>query len=413
MYGLLGKTLGHSFSKQIHQALSPEITYELLETKSLKDFIRTIPFKGVNVTLPYKHEILDLLDYIDPTAKAIGAVNTIVLKDNKLCGYNTDYLALKEIIDNTYPSNKETVITILGNGATKGTLMYTLKLLGYQKIHVCARNPKANEHPLTAIPKESEIIINATPVGMYPSNDSHFDIDLNEFPNMKLIHDLVYNPFYTTFIQQAKSHGIKALSGLKMLYLQAYYAQKLFGLSPKKNIDALIEQFKKETLNIVFIGLPFSGKSHYGRLLAKSIQRPFVDIDNEIENTTNLSIDSIFTIKGESYFRMIEGQIVQKKAKLHRQIIAPGGGVILNEALMIALKQNSFIIYLDMDDALLERINIKGRPLIKSKTDWMLLKENRESLYKHYADAVIRKDTFDEAVILKRIEATIDAYFNN
>jgi len=413
MYGLLGKTLRHSFSKQIHEALSPEMNYELLETKSLRDFIKTIPFKGLNVTLPYKHDVLDMLDYIDPTAKAIGAVNTIVLKDNKKHGYNTDYLALKEIIENTYPSNRNTVVTILGNGATKGTLMYALKQSGYQTIHVCARNPKADEHHINAIPKDSEIIINATPVGMYPSNESSFNFDLSDFPNIKLVHDLVYNPFNTTLVQQAKSFGIKALSGLKMLYLQAYHAQKLFGLTPKKNIDALIEQFKKETMNIVFIGLPFSGKSHYGRLLAKSLQRPFVDIDNEIENTTSLSIDSIFRSKGESYFRMIEGKIVHQKAKLHRQIIAPGGGVILNEALMIALKQNSFIIYLDMDDQLIDRINIKGRPLIKNKTDWMLLKENRESLYKQYADAVIRKDTFDEAVILKRIEGTIDAYFNN
>ncbi|WP_425463707.1 shikimate dehydrogenase family protein, partial [Methanocalculus natronophilus] len=139
MYGLLGKTLRHSFSKQIHEALSPEMNYELLETKSLRDFIKTIPFKGLNVTLPYKHDVLDMLDYIDPTAKAIGAVNTIVLKDNKKHGYNTDYLALKEIIENTYPSNRNTVVTILGNGATKGTLMYALKQSGYQTIHVCAR----------------------------------------------------------------------------------------------------------------------------------------------------------------------------------------------------------------------------------------------------------------------------------
>lgn len=412
MYGLLGKSLSHSFSKPIHELLSPTLQYELLETFSLNDFISNIPFKGLNVTLPYKHEVLEMLDGLEAKAKAIGAVNTIVNQNGKKYGYNTDYIALKDIISNKYPTNQETMIVILGNGSTKGTLKHVLNDLGYQNVYVCARNPKENELALADIPLESEVLINATPVGMYPNNESSFDIDFHKYNKVKLVHDLVYNPFQSTLVQQAKAHDIKTMNGLEMLFLQAYHAQKLFGLSPSNSIDALMKTFKRDTMNIVFIGLPFSGKSHYGRLLAKTIDRPFIDIDNAIETKTALSIDSIFKVKGEDYFRLIEKHIVMDKAKNHSQIIAPGGGVVLDETLMMALKQNSFIIYLDMDDALIDRIDIKNRPLIKTKNDWVRLKNNRMALYKHYADAIIQKDTLDEAEILKRIEVTIDAYFN-
>ncbi len=413
MYGLLGKKLAHSFSVYIHEALSPSMHYQLYETDDVAAFLKSAPFKGLNVTIPYKQAVIDHLDTVDESVTITGVVNTIVKKDNKLHGYNTDYMALKNLVETHYPKNINARITILGNGATARSLLSVFKQKNYQNITICARNPKAGEHSLDAIPEDTQVLINATPVGMFPDVDGAFDIDFTPLNSLKLVHDLVYNPFNTRLIIAAKDHGIKTMNGLELLFTQAFYAQQHFGLSPKTDIHQLLNTFLKQFMNIVFIGLPFSGKSHYGRRLAKQSDKPFIDIDTLIEDRTGTSIKHLFMYKGEPYFREVEQTLVKEVARQHRQIIAPGGGVVLDHDTMVALKQNAFVIYLEMNDALIDNLTLKNRPLIKSKDDWHRLKQKREKLYKHYADTIIIKDTMDDAVILKKIEEALNAYFNH
>ena len=413
MYGLLGKTLSHSFSPYIHEKLNPDITYNLYETETVGDFLRALPFKGLNVTIPYKQTVIPYLDNVEEAAENIGSVNTIVNYNGQLTGFNTDYTALRSIIKKRYPKSYNSPITILGNGATMRSVKFALRHENYHNITVCARNPKAGESLLEDIPEDTEIIINTTPVGMYPDVKDSVNVDFSGLKRIRLIHDLIYNPFQTLLMLQGKAHGARTMNGLELLVTQAYHSQKHFGLSPRDNLSEIMTAFRKEFMNIVFIGLPFSGKSHYGRELAKTYDKVFVDTDTLIEERHAMSTQNIFTYKGEDYFRSVEKDIVMEKAKEFGQILAPGGGVVLNEDAMMALKQNAFIIYLDMDDALLESSDLRGRPLIKSKNDWVRLKKERQSLYRTYADTVIRKDTMDESVIISRIEEALNAYFSD
>lgn len=414
MYGLLGKKLTHSFSPYVHESISKELDYQLYETLNIKAFLKAKPFKGVNVTNPYKHEVIPYLDELDPSAHRTQTVNTITNTDGVLKGYNTDYLALKDIIASRFPQKKQTGITILGNGATMRSIKLALLDKGFANITVCARNPKDNENSLGDIPKSTQILINATPKGMYPDNDASFNIDFSKFPSMQLVYDLIYNPFYTNLLLDAKRHSIKVMNGLELLVRQATHSQKIFGcITNSLAPQSITRKIQRNFTNIVFIGLPFSGKTHYGQLLAKQTNRPFVDIDHVIEEKEGISVPNIFQFKGERYFRQVEKNVIKDKASKHQQIIAPGGGAVLDKEAMRALRQNAFIIYLDLEPNLLEESDLKGRPLVNTLSDIMTLKRDREALYRNYADTIISRDTSNDDIVLGKIKEALNAYLGD
>ncbi|MFW6298284.1 MAG: shikimate kinase [Bacillota bacterium] len=416
MYGLLGKTLGHSLSKIIHETMTPSMDYHLYETSDLKNFFRARPFKGLNVTHPYKEACIPFLDGLDETAKEAGVVNTIIDEEGKLIGYNTDYLALKQLIRNVFPSKRSTVCAIIGNGATSKSITKALMALGYAKPIIFARHPKKGEFALDQIEEHPsiEVLIQATPVGMFPNNDQKFAFSLETFPKLTLVFDLVYNPLKTHLLLEAEKLGIKAINGLEMLVEQARESQKRFfkGYTPIAK-EELLYTLRKEITNVVLIGLPFSGKSHFGRLLKERLDKPLIDIDKAVEDSENAPIHAIFQKKGEPYFRDLEEAKVMEVAKRYGQIIVPGGGIVLSEAAMDALRQNSIIVFLDLSLELIDEDMMRGRPLAESLKDLEKLKKKRQPLYEKYADFIISKDTWDEKTITARIEEALDEYFDS
>ncbi len=414
MYGLLGKKLTHSFSPFVHERINRNIDYRLYETLNVGAFLSAKPFKGINVTNPYKQTVIRHLDTLDDSAEQTQSVNTITNTNGTLKGYNTDFIALKEIIQTRFPKSKNTQVTIMGNGATMRSIKQALLSCGYENIRVCARNPKETEYDITSIPNDVNVLINATPKGMYPDNDATFNIDFANYSRIELVFDLIYNPFFTNLLLNAKRHSIKTMNGLELLIRQALHSQKLFGLTNiQREPKDIARTIQRAFTNIVFIGLPFSGKTYYGQLLAKDIDRPFVDIDQYIEDKVGMSVPNIFQYKGERYFRQLEKNVIKDKAAQHRQIIAPGGGAVLDHEAMQALRQNAFIIYLDLEPSLLEEGDLKGRPLVSSVDDVVTLKREREALYRNYADTIISRGTADDTVILNKIKEALHAYLND
>lgn len=415
MYGLLGKSLSHSLSKTIHETMTPSMDYHLYETDDLKNFFRARPFKAINVTHPYKEACVPFLDVLDETAKTIGVVNTIIDENGRLVGYNTDLLALKHLIRTYFPDDPGTKTAIIGNGATSKSIVKAMEALGYQTPSVYARNPNEGEFHLGDIEGNTaiEVIVHATPVGMYPDNEGALSFSLDSFMNLKLVFDLIYNPLRTNLLMKAEKLGVPVMNGLEMLVEQARESQKRFFRDyDPPSTHSIVNTIRRKITNVTLIGLPFSGKSHFGRLLKDRLDKPLIDIDQSIENAENAPVHAIFKKKGEAYFRKTEEAKVIEVAKRYGQIIIPGGGIIMNERAMRTLKQNSVIIFLDLNLNLIDEDVMKGRPLAKTPEALERLKEERQPLYEQYADHIIAKDTWDESTIMQRIEEALDEHFD-
>ncbi|MFP4286212.1 MAG: shikimate kinase [Candidatus Izemoplasmataceae bacterium] len=411
MIGLLGKTLKHSLSKVIHESLS-EHPYHLIETDDLDRFFKETTFKGLNVTIPYKEVVIDYMDHVSDIVKKTNALNTIVNVKGLLYGYNTDFLAIDDIIKRYFPKDLSQSVLVIGNGATSRSVLEALKKNQYDNIFVYARNPKNHEYSIKDIhqAQDATIIINTTPVGMYPSNSESLPLELAQFPKLKLIFDVVYNPYFTDLIIQAKRLKIPYIDGLMMLVRQALHSSSKFFNTTYGEHDVMqvYKRTLKHLLNITLIGLPFSGKSHYARHLGHRLNKPIIEIDKMIETTEDASIETIFKTKGEAYFRNLEERISIESAHSFNKIISTGGGIIMNPKVMHALKKNSLILYLDLDDSLMQNLRYHSRPHVKNAKDLLQLKEKRHDLYEAYSDATIYKDTLDTKTILEHIEVKID-----
>ncbi len=415
MFGLLGKKLGHSFSKPIHEYFSNK-EYSLYEVDDLSTFFGEHKnLKGLNVTIPYKHEVIEYLDELSTEAKNIGAVNTIINRSGKLIGYNTDYYGLDKALSYHNISLNNQEVIVLGNGSTSRTIQYLCKQKNAKICRIFARNPRENEYHINDVEnyKSSQIIFNATPVGMFPNNNDDIIVDLLKLPNLNSVIDVVYNPLRSKLLMEAKKHEIKGVNGLFMLISQALKSIELFHNITIKDHD--IDKYYKKLLlrstNIVLIGMPMSGKTYYTKLLSILYKKELIDIDEEIELSEGCSITNIFETQGEKYFRIIENEIIKKYSKLNNKAISCGGGVILNTNNMDLLKQNGIIIYLDAPLALLENCNPKGRPLLNDKNNLRKLFNARYPLYLQYADIIVKKDSYDEERILQEIEVKINEYF--
>lgn len=362
MYGLLGEKLGHSFSPQIHKQLG-DYEYRLFEVKpeDLADFLHSGTFSGLNVTIPYKKAVLPYLAEISDKAKAIGSVNTItVLPDGSLRGDNTDYDGFLYLVQKSGVPVRGKKALVLGTGGASLPVKKVLSDLGAWEIISVSRSGENNYQNISRH-FDADLIVNTTPVGMYPNN-LQTPLPLNGFANLAGVLDIVYNPQKTKLILDAERRNIPAFSGLTMLVAQAKRAAELFlrtEIDNRKN-DEIYESLSRQMKNIVLVGMPGCGKSTVGKALAKRFSRPFFDADDEIVKRAGKPIPEIFKAEGEAGFRRLETEVLSDLCKKSGTVIATGGGAVTVPENHDILRQNSFVIFINRDVAVLPT---NGRPL--------------------------------------------------
>lgn len=361
MYGLLGEHLPHSFSPQIHKALGND-NYTLFEVapENLEKFLTDKNFKGINVTIPYKKAVIPYLDYISPEAEKIGAVNTVVVRDGKLYGYNTDYFGFKYMIEKSGITVQGKKALVLGSGGASATVQVVLRDLGAGEIFVVSRNGDVNytniyEHT------DTEIIVNTTPVGMYPDN-MNTPVDISSFPKLCGVLDVVYNPLKTRIVMEAEKTGVPALAGLSMLVAQAKKAHEIFFDTVVETgiCDKIEKSIRLQMCNIVLIGMAGCGKSTVGKKISELLKKDFIDTDEMIVNAENKSIPQIFEESGERFFRTCENAAVNLAGREKNCVIATGGGVVTRIENYMPLNQNGIIVFINRDA---EKLPTNGRPL--------------------------------------------------
>lgn len=391
-YGLLGEHLSHSYSKIIHEKIGL-YPYELfpLPPERVGVFLASRCFSGLNVTIPYKIAVAKYCDVIDPEAKAIGAINTLYFKAGGMHGTNTDYHGLSYAAKRAGISFAGKKVLLLGGGGTSRTARALIHDAGASEIVVAERNPKSidgiTSTSYASLPYDAEIIVNTTPVGTYPNNLETI-IHLTDFPNCVGVLDVIYNPFSTALILEAKELGLPCSGGLPMLVAQATRSAELFtGRSNlQKETERIISELETELCNIVLTGMPGSGKTTLGKKLAKKTNKTFVDLDREIMELAGKSIPEIFNQDGEYRFRELENQVALKYGKQKGLVIAAGGGVLLNPVNALALKQNGKMVFIDRP---LAHLTTTGRPLSTSQAALEEMDKVRRPLYEKYQDVTL------------------------
>ena len=404
-YGLLGEKLGHSFSPQIHKALAG-YDYQLYPTppEAVEELFRRREFKGLNVTIPYKQTVIPLCDEVDPRAASIGAVNTVVNRNGRLTGYNTDidgliYLARRAGVD---MAGKKVVI--LGSGGTSRTARAAAKELGAAAVVVVSRKGEDNYENLSRH-ADAQVLINTTPVGMFP-NAGAAPVSLDAFPRLTGVLDVVYNPLRTALVMEAEARGIPATCGLPMLAAQAKRAAELFtgqDIADEKTEDVL-SGLLRQLQNVVLIGMPGCGKSAVGRALARRLGKEFLDLDRLIGEEARMTIPRIFARKGEDAFRAMESAAVRKAGARTGCVLSTGGGVVTRRENYAPLRQNGVIIHLTRD---LKKLPKAGRPVSQS-VELSELWRRREPMYRAFADVTVDNNGALEDTV-KQIEEELNA----
>lgn len=401
-YGCIGKKLTHSFSKEIHAKLfSYKYDLKELTEEELKVFMSEKNFKAINVTIPYKKDVLPYLYYVDPMALKIGAVNTIVNKDGKLYGYNTDFKGMTALILKNGIEIKDKKVLILGGGGTSATSVAVAESLLAREILKVSRNEKSGFITYEDMYRnhlDADVIINTTPVGMYPNIDVA-PIDLERFSNLQGVVDAVYNPLKSDIVGKALRLGIKAVGGLYMLVAQAVYAAEKFTDTEinREKIDSVYKEILLSKQNIVLIGMPSSGKSTIGKTVASLLGMNFIDTDELIVKKEGRSIPEIIENDGEAYFRELESKAVLEAAALQNTVIATGGGAILNSRNTEILKMNGKIYFLDRP---LDKLLVTSdRPLSNDREKLKKRYDERYDIYCRSADKQIKcVDDIDENI---------------
>ncbi len=391
-YGLIGEKLSHSFSKEIHEALA-DYTYEIRELTpdEVAPFLESREFEGINVTIPYKEKVIPYLDEISDAARKIGAVNTVKNVGGRLIGDNTDFYGMREMILRAGIEIDGKKALILGTGGTSKTAKAVLTDLGASEIIVVSRNESDKTVTYeTAVTHHSnaEIIVNTTPVGMYP-NTYDCPIDLYSFPNLTGVIDAIYNPLRTNLILGAQKRGIPAVGGLMMLILQAARASEIFLGETLDNgkVEQVVKNIFESKENIVLIGMPGCGKSTIGKIIAEITGRSFIDTDTVIGEITGKHPSEIIRESGEDAFRNIETQAVRDISKRSGIVIATGGGIVKRSENIPLLRQNGRIIYLNCP---IDELPVTpDRPLSANRAAIEKLFLTRNLLYTLAADAAV------------------------
>ncbi|MCD8345288.1 MAG: shikimate kinase [Oscillospiraceae bacterium] len=404
--GLLGETLGHSYSPRIHAFLG-DYDYRLYEVPrdKVEDFILHGDWDGLNVTIPYKKVAASLCDELSNIARDLGSVNTIVKRDGKLYGYNTDYYGFRSMVLETGVNISGKKALVLGTGGTGVTVQKVLSEMGAEVVPIS----RTGENNYDNIERHSDavLVVNATPVGMYPKNGVS-PLDLTRIPSCECVLDVIYNPMRTALILQAESLGLKYKSGLHMLVAQAKYSSERFqSVNISDDLVTFIENsLTKELENIILIGMPGSGKSVVAQALGQRLHRPVIETDAEIVKSAGKTIPEIFERSGEAEFRRLETLEMQASGKLSERIISTGGGVVTVEENYQYLHQNGVIVWLERDTS---KLPTDGRP-ISQKSNLNELYEKRKPMYERFADIKIDNNgTVYETVekIIQEIEGSI------
>ena len=387
-YGLIGEHLPHSFSKIIHEKIGL-YEYELHEVakEALDDFMKARAFRGINVTIPYKQAVIPYLDEISPRAEKIGAVNTIVNRDGKLFGDNTDFGGMEALMRKTGVDPAGKKVLILGSGGTSKTAFAVAEALGAEEVRRVSRS--GAEGALTyeeayASQADAAVIINTTPCGMFPEPYRQ-PLDLTRFAKAEGVIDVIYNPLATQLVQQAGAAGIKAAGGLYMLVAQAVLAAGIFTgrEMAADTIEKIYRELLREKQNIILIGMPGSGKTTVGKMLAKRLQRTLFDSDKVIVREQGVPIPEIFAEKGEAGFRDIETDVIRRLSMETGCVIA-----ILRKENLAALRSNGILVFLDREMSAI--VPTDNRPLSNSEEKLKQLYEVRYPIYTAAADVHIR-----------------------
>lgn len=386
--GLLGEHLGHSYSPQIH-ALLGDYEYRIYEKSpdEVADFIKNGGWDGINVTIPYKKVAAFLCDELSDTARRLGSANTLVRKDGKIYGYNTDYYGFKSMVERSGIDVSGKKAIVLGSGGASVTVCAVLSDMGAE-VTVISRSGEDNYTNIVRH-ANAEIIVNTTPVGMYPKNGESV-IDLRDFPDCIGVFDLIYNPLRTKLILQAEELGIPHKSGLHMLVAQAKKSSELF--MDTSLDDELIEyiesRLSRELRNIILIGMPGSGKSAVAQALSQMLGRELIEADAEIERSAGMTIPEIFALSGEQEFRAIESKVLAEAGKQSGKIISTGGGCVTIQENYPLLHQNGVIVRIKRD---ISALPTDGRP-ISQNSDIAELAKKREPMYRRFADFEVSND---------------------
>ena len=391
-YGLIGEHLPHGFSPEIHKCIG-DYKYEIKELKpeELSDFLKARDFKGINVTIPYKQAVIPFLDEIDEAAKEIGAVNTIVNRDGKLFGYNTDFGGLKALFERTGISVSGKKAIILGNGGTSKTAEAVLKNLGAKtvlKTDLVPGNGVITNEEAVLKHSDAEILVNTTPCGMFPKL-SGMAVDPADFPNLEGAIDVVYNPLRTDFIQRAQNLGVPAKGGLYMLVMQAILAsEKFFDKSiEKEKAESIYQSLLRMKKNIVLIGMPGCGKSTVGKILSKKLGMLLFDSDKIITEKSGREISEIFASEGEKAFRKLESETILELSGKTGAIIATGGGAVLDPENIKNLSKNGKIYFINRP--LNDLVPTADRPTASNYEAIKKRFEERYEIYCNSADKII------------------------
>lgn len=382
--GILGEHLSHSFSPFIHSYLC-DYSYDIYEVApdDLESFMKNNDLDAWNVTIPYKKAVIPFLDYISTEAKVIGAVNLIIKKNGKLYGYNTDYFGFEYMLESSGVDIKGKKVVLFGTGGASVALRAVLE--DKKAGSIVSIGIEDNTKEYVSLHSDASVIVNATPVGMYPNNRKAVT-DISLFDSLEAVLDIVYNPMHTEIMLNAEEKGITAIGGLSMLVAQAVKGAEIFTGEKfdKDTTEKIISKIALSTQNIILIGMPSSGKSSVGDLLASKLERPFFDADEEFEKMHGITPATAITSLGEDKFRLMEQEVIASLGKMSGAVIATGGGAVTRKENYPSLHQNGIIIFIERD---IDKLSTEGRPLSKAGA-LQELYERRKDAYFGFADIV-------------------------
>jgi len=403
-FGVLGRSLGHTYSPEIHNLLDSSYTYSVIEREpeELDELFSGKVFKGFNVTIPYKKEAAARCDVLDEAARECGSVNTVVFgKDGKTYGYNTDYYGFIYMVGRKGIEIAGKDVLVLGTGGAAAAVNYALKTLGAANILSCGRTSGINYENVYDKAGSVQVIVNTTPVGMYPNVNERL-VDLEKFPRLEACCDLIYNPARTRFLQDAEDLGLKICGGLSMLVAQAYKASMLFkgdieaaeklGVEKNAAIEQIIRSLKLKMRNITFIGMPGCGKTTMAKRISAITGRPLVDLDYAYRDKYGMTSAEAISGLGEDAFRDNECVVASEVLPQSGLVISCGGGIVTRPENKFYVRCNSYVIYLERP---LETLSDHNRP-VSIQHGVEKLFSQRKDKYETWCDYRLTLDTYPD-----------------